>query len=197
MMTTPLNETATLRDLLFADTHGAVTDTLAGSLHDHGTVKPFLLVGPALSEAEREVASATDELLSLNLVDILAAGWKKYDALTQAARRTAAAPGTEEVVVLVTHRIDSTHRPSVELYVDGASMGTIALAMCVSLTVTGARAVVSAGRLTEIRTGTCTAAGSLAVAEVEVVKRQRVLDLPGAVRLRGGIALLDAAPSTV
>ncbi len=65
---------------------------------------------------EREVAAATDGLLSLNLADVAAAGWKKYEALRQAALRTRNAPATEEIVAPATHRIESSHHPQVEVW---------------------------------------------------------------------------------
>jgi hypothetical protein len=190
-MTAPLNETATLRDLLFGDAPGTPIDAVTESLHEHGTVRA-LTPGVPVAAVEREVASAMDGLLSLNLVDLAAAGWKKYDALRDAAKRTRDAPNTEEVVALATHKIESTHHPSVELHVDGTSIGTIEMTLEITFTMAAVLAVVKQARLTAIRSGNCTVAGSLTVAGFEVAKKQRKFDLPGAVRLRHGIALLEA-----
>jgi Protein of unknown function (DUF2510) len=198
MMTTPLNETATVRDLLFGDVPGTPTDALTESLREHGTVRALIPGLPGLTAAaEREVADATDGLLSLNLVDLVAAGWKKYDALRHAAKRTRDAPKTEEVVAMATHKIDSSHHPSVELYVDGKSIGTIEMTLQITFTMAGVIAVVKQARLTAIKSGNCTVAGSLTVAGIEAAKKQRKFDLPGAVWLRHGIALLEAAADTV
>ena len=191
-MTAPLNETATLRDLLFGDAPGTPIDAVTESLREHGTVRALTPGLPGLAAVEREVANAMDGLLSVNLVDLAAAGWTKYDALRQAAKRTRDAPTTEEVVAMATHKIDSTHRPSVELYVDGKSISTIELTLQITFTMAGLLAVVKQARLTAIKSGNCTVAGSLTVAGFEVAKKQRKFDLPGAVRLRHGIALLEA-----
>jgi hypothetical protein len=190
-MTTPLDETATLRDLLFGDEPGTPIDALTASLHEHGTVRALIPGLPGLAAVEREVANAMDGLLSLNLVDLAAAGWTKYDALRQAAKRTRDAPNTEEVVAMATHKIDSTYHPSVELYVDGESISTIEMTLQITFTMAGVLAVVKQARLTAIRSGSCTVAGSLTVAGIEAAKKQRKFDLPGAVRLRHGIALLE------
>jgi hypothetical protein len=190
-MTTPLDETATLRDLLFGDEPGTPIDALTASLHEHGTVRARIPGLPGLAAVEREVANAIDGLLSLNLVDLAAAGWTKYDALRQAAKRTRDAPNTEEVVAMATHKIDSTYHPSVELYVDGESISTIEMTLQITFTMAGVLAVVKQARLTAIRSGSCTVAGSLTVAGIEAAKKQRKFDLPGAVRLRHGIALLE------
>jgi hypothetical protein len=191
MMTTPLNETATLRDLLFGDAPRTPIDAVTESLHEHGTVRALTPGVPGLAAVEREVANAMDGLLSLNLGDLAAAGWTKYDALRQAAKRTRDAPKTEEVVALATHKIESTHHPCVELHLDGTSIGTIEMTLEITFTMAGVLAVVKQARLTAIKSGNCTVAGSLTVAGFEVAKKQRKFDLPGAVRLRHGIALLE------
>ena len=191
-MTAPLNETATLRDLLYGDAPGTPIHAVTESLREHGTVRALTPGVPGLAAVEREVANAMDGLLSLNLVDLAAAGWKKYDALRDAAKRTRDAPNTEEVVALATHKIESTHHPSVELYVDGKSIGTIEMTLEITFTMSAVLAVVKQARLTAIKSGNCTVAGSLTVAGFEVAKKQRKFDLPGAVRLRHGIALLEA-----
>jgi hypothetical protein len=190
-MTAPLNETATLRDLLFGDAPGTPIDAVTESLREHGTVRALTPGLPGLAAVEREVANAMDGLLSLNLVDLAAAGWTKYDALRHAAKRTRDAPKTEEVVALATHKIESTHQPSVELNVDGTSIGTIEMTLEITFTMAAVLAVVRQARLTAIKSGNCTVAGSLTVAGFEVAKKQRKFDLPGAVRLRHGIALLE------
>jgi hypothetical protein len=196
-MTTPLNETATLRDLLFGDEPGTPIDALTESLHEHGTLRALTTSLPGLGAVEREVANAMDGLLSGNLVDLAAAGWTKYDALIQAAKRTHDAPNTEEVVAMATHKIESSHHPSVELHVDGNSIGTIEMALEITFTMAAVLAVVKQGRLTAIRSGSCTVAGSLTVAGIEAAKKQRKFDLPGAVRLRHGIALPQTAADVV
>ncbi len=190
-MTTPLNETATLRDLLFGDAPGTPIDMVTEALHEQGTVKALLPGMPGLAAVEREVASTMDGLLSLNLIDLAAAGWKKYDALRRAAKRTRDAPQTEEVVALATHKIESTHHPCVELHVDGESFGSIEMTVEITFTMAAVLAVVKQARLTAIKSGDCTVAGSLTVAGYEVAEKRRKFDLPGVVRLGHGIALLE------
>jgi hypothetical protein len=192
MMTPPvLNETATARDLLFGGQSLEPADALAGSLHEHGTLDTLVAHYPGvLSLAEREVAHETNELLSLDLCDLLTAGWKKYDALTGAARRTRDAPGTEEKVELATHQIKSSHTSKVQVFVDGNSAGTLAVELSVAFKIVALRGVISQARLTAIEAGRCTVTGAIAVDGNEVVKRQGGFDLPGAVHLHGGVPLL-------
>jgi len=53
-------------------------------------------------------------------------------------------------------------------------------------------AVVHQARLTAIRSGNCTVSGTLAIKGTIVAKQKRRFDLPGAVRLHHGVALLSA-----
>jgi hypothetical protein len=192
MMTRPLSESATVRDLLFEDVPDTSKDALTKALHKSGTVSALIPSFLAVSDvAERKVAEATDDQLSLNLVDLVVGGWKTYGALREAAERTHDAPGAEEFVAMVTHKIDSSHHPSVELYVDGESICTIEMTLRITFTMAGVLAVVKEAQLTAIKSGNCTVAASLTIAGVEVAKKQRKLDLPGVIRLRRGIALLE------
>ena len=79
--------------------------------------------------------------MSANLADFAAAGWKKYDALKKAARRTRDDPDAKELVSLTTHKIASAHHPSVELYLDGRSIATVEIGLEVALTIAGVIAV--------------------------------------------------------
>ena len=89
MATSQLNETATARDLLFGGQSLEPTDALARALHERGALKTPVARYPGVrSLAECEVAREADRLLSTDVFDLLIAGWKKYDALTDAARRT-------------------------------------------------------------------------------------------------------------
>ena len=191
-----LNETATVRELLFGGMRVEPTDALAESLREHRTVETLVTGFPGLTAeagraVEHEVATVTGDLLSLNLLDLAVGGWNRYKALTDAARRTRDAPTTEEVVALVTHRIESSHRPTVELFIDGKSVGTIEVELDVAFDIAGVVAVVHRARLTAIRSGNCTVSGTLAIERTVVAQRQRQFDLPGAVRLRHGVTLLS------
>jgi hypothetical protein len=198
MITAALDDTATVRDLLFGDVPGEPTDVLAESLREHGTIRALIPSLPGLTAAvDREVAAATDGLLSLNLADMAAAGWKRYEALRQAARRTRDAPTTEEIVALAAHKIECSHHPTIELFIDDKSIATIEIELQIAFTMAGLLAVVRRARLTAIRSGTCTVTGSLAMQQTVITKRQRRFDLPGAVLLRHGVPLLEAAASTV
>jgi hypothetical protein len=188
-----LSNTATARELLFDGQSLEPADALAESLHARDTLKSVVTHFPGVqSFAEREVARETNGLLSVDLFDVLVAGWKKYDALTDAARRTRDAPGTEKVD-LATHQIKSSHTSAVQVFIDGTSAGTLDVELSLAFKVVALRGVVSQARLMALETGRCTVTGAIAVDGNELVKREGGFDLPGAVRLRGGVPLLAPA----
>lgn len=198
MTATMLGGTATARDLLFGDARQGPDKALRESLGRSGTVRAHIPGPVGLSTVvDREVATKTDGLLSLNLADVVVAGWSRFDALMESARRTrAAGPTTEEIVALVTHRIESSYRPTVEVFLDGRTLATINIQLLLAFTISGVHAVIQQGRLTAVRTGSCTVTGSLAAQGTVLAKREHRFDLAGAVRLRHGIPLLsdDANP---
>lgn len=120
-MTTPLNESATVQDLLFDDVPGEPVNALAQMMRERGTIAGCFT--PALMGAARhELADVTAGLMSANLADIAATGWKRYDALKKAALRTRDDPTAKELVSLATHKIVSSHHPSVDVYLDGRTI---------------------------------------------------------------------------
>ncbi|OEJ21662.1 hypothetical protein AS594_39815 [Streptomyces agglomeratus] len=197
MTVTSPTEHMTVRALLFGEEGGSATDALAGHLHERDVAETLShgargMAGSAGRAVEREVATVVDGFLAMDLIDLLGAGWRKHSALTAAARRTRDTPDSEELVALVSHHITSTHRPCVDLIIDGVNVGTINLAITVDFDLNGVIAIVRDARLAALRSGECTATGTLAIEENTVASRNRRLDLPGMIRLRSGIPLLTA-----
>ncbi|GAA4848401.1 hypothetical protein [Kitasatospora terrestris] len=185
----------TVRDVLFDGRQVDPVSAIEDSLHRQGAVPALVggagrLTGAGGRAVEHEVAAVLDRLLALDLLDLAAGGWARHSALRAAARRTRDAPGSEEVVTMARHRISSSHRPGVELLVDGVPVGVLELALEVSFEVEALVAVVRRARLMSARTARCTVAGSLAAHGHVLAERRLHYDLPGAVRLRHGVRLL-------
>jgi hypothetical protein len=178
---------ATLRDFFFGpDARGELTR----SLHDHNTARRLLPGYPGLTAiVEREVAKATDGFLDTNPTDVVASAWRRYDKLRQAAIRSRAT-ATEERVTMVTHRIASSHHPTIDIYIDGTRRATVELAITLTFDMAGIVAVVQRTHVVAIEAGNCTVTGELGAQGVTLTKRQRQWGFPGAVRMRGGIAVL-------
>jgi hypothetical protein len=142
--------------------------------------------------AVREVAAATAGLLNVNLIDVLVAGWRKYQDLVSVARATLAAPNSTELVQLTTHRVTEAQQPYVSVLVDGHRVATLNLELSVVFDVSALLAGVRAGRLVAVHSGHCEITATLALEGAEVVTRRAHLELPGVVALGEGIRLLPA-----
>jgi hypothetical protein len=147
-------------------------------------------VSPAgRQQVERELAAAGAALLGLDLRDVLLAAWRKHRALYAAAQSTKDSPATE-VVQLATHRVTTTHRPSVDVSVNGVRLATVHFELSLVLDVDGLSATVRGGRLVALGGGRCTVTAVLGCGGQSLVSRQAVLDPSVTVPLGEGIALM-------
>ncbi len=182
------------RTFLLGDAVGTDTaEVLARSLTEQGQSAIQGLRGlsaSALQAVNREIATVADGLLNLDLGDVLMSAWGKYTDLTKAAERTLASPGSEEVVVLATHRVVSTHRPSVDLIVDGAKVHTFVFELKVVFDLNGVAAVLREGDLVALRAGECVVTATLTLEETPLELTQKGgIDLALVVPLRRPIRL--------
>jgi hypothetical protein len=143
--------------------------------------------------AERQVRKAILDLLDIDLLGVVQRGWARHDALIAAAQRTAAGGG-REVVALADHTVSSTHTPHVKVSVDGVELGTINIAVLMSLKLIGITGVVEGGQLVAVETGSVAATAKLSVEDVPITTRSQTLDAVFALRLAKPMPLI--APST-
>jgi hypothetical protein len=169
-------------------------DTAAARLSDDTAsegVTAKLNIEPALQvAARREIATAASGLLQIELVDLLVAGWRKYEDLLAAARRSLASPGATELVNLATHRVTANEHPYVDVLIDGAKLATVDLDLSVVFDVSLLIAAVRSARIVALHSGRCDITASLAVDGAEVATGHDVVDLPMVVTLGAGIPLL-------
>jgi hypothetical protein len=181
-----------VRVFLHGDDTGVDTvDVLARSLRECGVTHSSIqglrgLAVSALQTVHHEVATVADGLLdALDLGDILLSGWRKYTDLTKAAERTLASPGSEEVVVLATHHVVSTHHPSVKLLVNGVKVHTFVFELKVEFDLIGVVAVLRGGELVALRGGECVVTATLTLEGTSLkLSRKGHIDLALVVQLR-------------
>jgi len=141
--------------------------------------------------AAREATAAAAGLMKIDLIDVLAAGWREHRDLIAAARRTLATPGSKELVGVAAHRITTLQQPAVSVLIDGRRVHTLQLGLSIVFEVTGLVAGISLGRLAGIHAGRAEVGVALTVHEIEVLtKRAHHLELPGVMALKTGFRLL-------
>jgi hypothetical protein len=188
-MTSPYSP-VTVRAVLFGQQENAVTALAEGLSSDQ--------VGAALREvsqatraaAVRELSTIGAGLLDLDMGSLLVMGWRKYSALTEAARRTAETPRSEEIVDIVTHRISAACHPKIELLVNEIRVATIDFDLQAEFKVKALTAVIKAGHLVAIDCGHCETTVSLAIEDIAVATRTVEFDLHLLIRIGNGIPLL-------
>lgn len=182
---------------LFGDNNDSVK-ALAKALGDNGVVGS---VGAALTNLSRaglgalggQMATVAHGLLDLDLGDLLVEGWRKFGDLTEAAKRTAAAPGSSELLDLATHSITSTHSPRVEVFVNDVQVAVVQFDLSVKFAAKGVVATVRDGNLVSLHSGVCDVEGQLSAKGRQLAKREAHFELPLLLRLGEGLPLLLAA----
>ena len=141
---------------------------------------------------QRELASAVTGLLNQDVGGVLMSGWRKHRALLAAAHATRADPSAREVVQLATHRVSTTHRPYVDVVVNGVTVTAVHFDVELALDVEAVVGTVHRARLIDIHSGQCVASANLACGGRTLITRQVTIDPRLAIRLGDGLPLLDS-----
>jgi hypothetical protein len=165
----------------------ATDRALARALDEHGVLGSLdnalgLVAQTTREAAGDQVAAVADSVLALDLGDLVVAGWRKQGQLAAAAERTAANPGTSELVELATHRVSSVHHPYVELLVNDVRVTTVDFELDLEFEVKALVATVRDGHLVSPHSGDCDLSATLAAQGVRLASRRRHFDLPLVVR---------------
>jgi hypothetical protein len=196
MTTAAQDGTHTALDLLFGPDIDAAK-TLAGEIlsprGDQDLGRALARLPEMTRKAAVQEASATAAgLLKVDLIGVLARGWREHADIVAAARRTLAAPASTELVSMSAHEITLEQHPSVSVLVDGQRMTTLELGLSLVFDISFLMLLISGGRLVAVRSGHCDITATLAVQGADLLARQAHLELPGVISLRRGIRLLPA-----
>ena len=104
-------------------------------------------------------------------------------------------PGSEEVVVLATHRVAWSYDPHLDLLVDGVRVTTLDFELGVTFDLDGVVAVVRHGELVALRAGQCTITASLSLQGTTLAQRRARMHAAVVLPLEPPVGLLgDALP---
>ena len=176
-------------------TEGRGDDALRGALREGDVARAIdrqLKVVPRGLRAfvRDEVVGVAIGALDLPLINVLAAGWRKWEELTDAAGRTLQMPGATEIVELHDERITSMHHPRIDVTLDREEIAHIDLGL--EIVLHAVTAVVSDGRLSALRTGRADVTARLSVEDKTLAEATRPVELPIEIGLGAGISLVDA-----
>ena len=167
-----------LRALLY-DNPDAAPAELAGAVRAAGGEKALGRVTERFRDAALDqVGGAASELLDLDLADVLAAAWRRREALVKAADETVRGRETEKLIETYGHEVKFPFESSVEVTLDGVPIVTFVFVAELKLQVKGLIAVIRSGFLTELRAGTCEIVAKLQINGIPVIERPSTLDLP-------------------
>jgi len=193
-VTNASESTISVGQVLFGDTefHNALRNAVRVEAAMKRIGHALELVTPMLRDAAfDELTNVIASALDLNLTDVLVLGWRKYEALAEAARRSLENPGEEQIVTLAEHRIRSIHQPSVEIVVDSAKVAEIHLKIELAIELEAVCGVVSIGRLIALRSGRATIKAALWCEGVRVKWSTQELDLHLQAGLGSGLVLAE------
>jgi hypothetical protein len=184
-----------VKAVLFGDTDAAAalnkSRGWSGVIHGLGAVLGSLAPNGA-AVVQRELASSLASLLTLDVGDLLVAGWRTHRGLAAAAQATVAAPGSSEVVQLAAHRITTAHRPYLDVMLNGAHVATVHCELSLLFDVDVATGTVRDGRLVDLQCGRCVVTAGLLCEGHELASRHVTIDPAVTVRLGQGVPLARA-----
>ena len=175
----------TAKSVLFDSPEQAATALTAGQ--DDAA---FSNVPPVVRKvAQKEMRAAILDVLDIGLTGVVERGWQSHRGLVAAAKRTA--QGGREVVQLADHVINSSHSPHLAVTVDGVELGSVPVAVNMSLKLMGITAVVERGHLLGVQTGSIAASANLAVAGKPITSRTKTVDAARTIQLAKPVPLIS------
>lgn len=129
-----------------------------------------------------KIVEHVDDLLDIKVKDILVGGWKKYRQL-QKYLKDGEHPTNETILLpLAEHTINSSHKPSLKVILDGALLESIDFEIKLSLKLKGLVLEIRGGKIKQAQTGTCQGTGSIKCEGIALVdKKTSEFKLPGVI----------------
>jgi hypothetical protein len=133
------------------------------------------------------VPGCLTKLLDIDGVGILVGAWNKARELRKYRDPVKYPPEDVVVVPLAKHKVESKHRPYLELSVDGQAVGRLQFDVDLVLTLEGVELTIQGGRIRQIKTGKAVGVGTLKCGGAVLHSLDRKLaSLPGVIDLGEG-----------
>lgn len=146
--------------------------------------------GAAWKMAQGNLNQHLARLLDIDVIGLLVDGWNKSRELRKYRDETAYPPDEVVVVALSKHKLESQHKPHLELVVADRPVGKVSFQIDLALAIDGAQLTIQGGRIKRIATGKTSGTGTIRCEGVIVgQKEQKLGSLPGTIDLGNGIPI--------
>lgn len=172
----------TLGSLLFGRSAGAPDLRL----DDNAAFGELLQRLPSLgaNRLTEMLSGALAELLDVNVLELLVGSWLKHRELIEATKDG----GNGTLVELGAHSFSSSHKPKVEVVLNGATVSSIDIEIELSLTLGLAQLLVQGPYIRELRLGELKCKGALSIEGQEVLSKPLAeVDIPGKFTFEPGL----------
>jgi hypothetical protein len=133
------------------------------------------------------IALLRKELSDLSIPRLLVGGWTQYDKFRDYCDEKKHPPREHCVIPLFEHTISSTHRPVVELRIDGVPAGRVNFEVKLSITIESVSVVITNKRFMAAQLGAVEAKGEVKCEGVDILERKLGrFDLPGTLTFGDG-----------
>jgi hypothetical protein len=151
------------------------------------------LGGPVFEAAVDKVVEQAAKVLDAPIADLLTAAWARYPEVQELCDTRRKGGDHEAMAELCEHRFEWAYEPRVEVVVNEIPI-SIPLGVDVGLAVAGGVLVVQGGKMKELRSGKLALDVRMAVAEKEVAKQEKKVELPRVLRLGDAAPQREAVP---
>jgi len=128
-------------------------------------------------------------LMDVRIETILVTGWAKYFSLRKYLDKEKYPANSTVTVALGEHTVKSEHHPYLQVLMNGFE-SRINFGISVALTLKGINLVIRDGRIRAIKTGECSAKGTVTCEKVPIVeKKSQPVILPGMIEFEKGIPI--------
>jgi hypothetical protein len=146
--------------------------------------------GAAWKMAQGNLNQHLARMLDIDVIGLLVDGWNKSRELRKYRDEAAYPPDEVVVVALSKHKLESQHKPHLELVVADRPVGRVSFQIDLALAIDGAQLTIQGGRIKRIATGKTSGTGTIRCEGVIVgQKEQKLGTLPGTIDLGSGIPI--------
>ena len=146
--------------------------------------------GAAWKMVQANLNQHLGRLLDIDVVRLLVDGWNKSRELRKYRDEATYPPDEVIVVALSKHKLESQHKPHLELVVADRPVGRLNFQIDVAINIDGAQLTIQGGRIMRIATGKTSGTGTIRCEGVIVGQKEAKLGaLPGSIDLGNGVPI--------